>query len=90
MEENSNKLYPTLGSSYLLPAKSCAIIKKIFPSKKTGYYWVQNFCSKKMPLRVLCDFETSSLGSDYYFLGEYLPEKNINGLIKNENDISIT
>ena len=54
-----------LGAKMETPAKDCNIIKKIFPKKKSGFYWIKPNCSKK-PLRVFCDFSIKDKGVSIY------------------------
>ena len=48
------------------PGEDCLSIKKLFPLKRSGYYWIQPSCSLS-PIRVFCDFQ-ENLPQDYYFL----------------------
>jgi len=39
-DEAKAALAGTIGSNSQHPARSCAIIKRTYPYKKTGYYWI--------------------------------------------------
>jgi len=54
------------GSSFSRPSSSCTELKKKFPFKRSGYYWIKGGCQTQ-PIRLFCDFETSS---DYFYVGE--------------------
>lgn len=47
------------------PGESCESIKKIHPRKRSGFYWIQPYCSP-FPIRVYCDFDTD-FPQDYFF-----------------------
>ena len=75
----------SIGSNSLKPASSCAYIKQLFPYKMTGYYWIQPECAT-VPIRVFCDYSTSSSGVDYAYYGG-LGDSVIQDKIKNLNDV---
>ena len=49
------------GATISTPASDCYMIKKLIPSKKSGFYWIKTRCSKK-PYRLFCDFSVEGKG----------------------------
>lgn len=70
----------SLGASEFYPSQSCFNIIKTFPSKRSGYYWIQTKCMIR-PLKVFCDFDSYSnkKGLDYYIFNN---NQSINTVIK--------
>lgn len=69
-----------MGSSKLKPGDNCLAIRKRYPMKRSGFYWIQPFCSQN-PIRVYCDFN-SDIEQDFLFyenLSEF-PFKSIKDL----------
>jgi hypothetical protein len=81
-----SKLLPSsIGSSEMTAAQDCESIKKSYPHKISGYYWVKPECSSKAR-RAYCDFSKGK-GTLYYYFGEFNEGKDIRGLIKSNVDI---
>jgi hypothetical protein len=80
----------TLATNKFTPAHDCAHIIKTFPSKRSGYYWVQNECMPK-PLRVYCDFDSYDKkgGIDYYIFNDNQPLNSRIEKIKNYKDVRL-
>ena len=72
-----------LGASSKRFGKSCGQILRIFPYKKSGYYWIKPPCSK-IPLRVYCDLSNKN-SRLYAFFGS-TGEKNLNN-VKSLRDV---
>ena len=54
-----------LGATIVNSATDCHSIKRIFPNKKSGFYWIKPRCSKKS-LRVYCDFSIKNKAISIY------------------------
>lgn len=80
----------TLATNKFTPAHDCAHIIKTFPSKRSGYYWVQNECMPKA-LRVYCDFDSFDKkgGIDYYIFNDNQPLNSKIDKIKNYKDVRL-
>lgn len=85
--ENEHKA--CIGSNSMKPAKSCDSIKRVYPYKKTGYYWVKPYCSQ-MPLRVYCDFRSNKLGIPYAYYGGLEAGKDLGATVKSLKDVLYT
>lgn len=67
-EKNSQLLRESqFGNNEFKPIQSCAHVKRQFPFKKTGFYWIQDKCMKD-PLRMYCNFEQPRITS-YHYVG---------------------
>jgi len=53
------------GSAYTRPTNNCYDLKRMFPQKKSGYYWVKGGC-QVVPNRMFCDFVSST---DFLYVG---------------------
>jgi len=51
------------------PALDCFMIKKLIPTKKSGFYWIKPRCSNK-PLRVFCDFSIQGKGVSIFVFND--------------------
>jgi hypothetical protein len=62
LNENKVELF-TVGASEYFPVLNCSHIKKAFPSKRSGMYWIKTDCMNKAQ-QVYCDF-TGPTQQDY-------------------------
>jgi len=51
------------------PASDCFMIKKLIPTKKSGFYWIKPRCAHK-PLRVFCDFSIQGKGVSIHIFND--------------------
>ena len=75
--KTEQKLY-SLGSSLFSPSTSCHRIKKSFPSKRSGYYYIKSECMANA-IKVYCDFENHS--KDIYLFKQHKK------VLKDKNDV---
>jgi hypothetical protein len=54
-EEKKEQVFEIYAATPKNAASGCALIRKRFPFKKNGYYWIKAKCMPE-PLRVYCDF----------------------------------
>ena len=78
------KTSEAIGTSVSSPAKDCISIRKAYPHKISGYYWVNPDCTS-VPLRVFCDFKVGK-GQMYAYLGPLKDDQNLPE-IKNLKDV---
>ena len=74
------KFITSLGSSQFKPGEDCTAIKRAFPRKRSGFYWIQPSCAR-FPIRVFCDF-SENVSKDYYFI-----KFDTNSSVKSHKDI---
>ena len=74
------KSITSLGSSQFKPGEDCTAIKRAFPRKRSGFYWIQPSCAR-FPIRVFCDF-SENVSKDYFFI-----KFDTNSSVKSHKDI---
>lgn len=84
LDSEEQYMLSSLGSTSLNPVEDCSYIRRAFPHKKNGFYWVQSVCSPA-PLRVFCAFD-HEYGKGYAFVNT-LEISSIKGKLNNHNDV---
>jgi len=68
LSDNQSLNKNILGENKYFPAGDCYFIRKTFPHKRSGFYWIKNECFPE-PIKMYCDFvPDNDKVYDYYII----------------------